>query len=35
MNQDLIVVHAHVKTPTAQLADYILPGDSWLERPLM
>ncbi|WP_207002295.1 molybdopterin-containing oxidoreductase family protein [Trinickia mobilis] len=35
MNQDLIVVHEHVKTPTAQLADYILPGDSWLERPLM
>jgi anaerobic selenocysteine-containing dehydrogenase len=35
MNQDLVVVHEHVKTPTAQLADYILPGDSWLERPLM
>lgn len=33
MNQDLIVVHEHFKTPTAQLADYILPGDSWLERP--
>ena len=33
MNQDLIVVHEHMKTPTAQLADYILPGDSWLERP--
>jgi len=32
MNQDLVVVHEHFKTPTAQLADYILPGDSWLER---
>ena len=32
MNQDLIVVHEHLMTPTAQLADYILPGDSWLER---
>lgn len=35
MNQDLIVVYEHMKTPTAQLADYILPGDSWLERPSM
>ncbi len=33
MNQDLIVVHEQFKTPTAQLADYILPADSWLERP--
>ncbi|MDJ0789869.1 MAG: molybdopterin-dependent oxidoreductase [Myxococcota bacterium] len=32
MNQDLIVAHEHMKTPTAQLADFILPGDSWLER---
>ncbi len=35
MNQDLVVVHEHMKTPTAQLADYILPGDSWLERPVL
>ncbi len=34
-NQDLVVVHEHMKTPTAQLADFILPGDSWLERPHM
>ncbi|MGI9477350.1 MAG: molybdopterin-containing oxidoreductase family protein [Hyphomicrobiaceae bacterium] len=33
MNQDLIVAHEHIKTPTAQLADYILPGDAWTERP--
>ena len=33
MNQDLIVVNEQFMTPTAQLADYILPGDSWLERP--
>ncbi|MDX2165898.1 MAG: molybdopterin-dependent oxidoreductase [Deltaproteobacteria bacterium] len=33
MNQDLVVVHEHMMTPTAQLADYVLPGDSWLERP--
>ncbi len=33
LNQDLIVVNEHVMTPTAQLADYVLPGDSWLERP--
>lgn len=33
MNQDLIVVNEHIMTPTAQLADYVLPGDSWLERP--
>ena len=35
MNQDLIVVHEHMLTPTAQLADYVLPGDAWLERPSM
>jgi anaerobic selenocysteine-containing dehydrogenase len=32
MRQELVVVHEHVHSPTAQLADYILPGDSWLER---
>ena len=35
MNQDLIVAYEHVLTPTAQLADYVLPGDAWLERPSM
>ncbi len=35
MNQELIVVHDHMMTPTAQLADYVLPGDAWLERPSM
>ncbi|MEM8548472.1 MAG: molybdopterin-dependent oxidoreductase, partial [Pseudomonadota bacterium] len=33
MNQDLVVAHEHFMTPSAQLADYVLPGDSWLERP--
>lgn len=32
LNQDLVVAFEHFRTPTAQLADYILPGDSWLER---
>lgn len=31
-NQDLVVAFEQFRTPTAQLADYILPGDSWLER---
>lgn len=31
-NQDLVVAVEHFRTPTAQLADYILPGDAWLER---
>ncbi|THH34729.1 dehydrogenase [Aliishimia ponticola] len=33
MNQELVVVQEHAMTPTAQLADYVLPGDSWHERP--
>ncbi|WP_066269991.1 molybdopterin-containing oxidoreductase family protein [Hydrogenophaga palleronii] len=32
LNQDLVVALEHFRTPTAQLADYILPGDAWLER---
>lgn len=32
MNQDLIVANEHFITPSAQLADYILPGDAWTER---
>ncbi|MFN0162161.1 MAG: molybdopterin-dependent oxidoreductase [Burkholderiales bacterium] len=32
MKQDLIVAYEHMMTPTAQLADFVLPGDSWLER---
>ncbi len=32
-NQDLIVAHEQFMTPSAQMADYVLPGDSWLERP--
>ena len=35
MNQDLIVAHEQFMTPSAQLADYIMPADSWLERPLI
>lgn len=33
LNQDLVVAHEHFLTPTAQLADYVLPGDSFTERP--
>lgn len=33
MNLDLLVVHDLIKTPTAQLADYVLPATHWLERP--
>lgn len=35
MNQDLIVAFEQFRSPSAQLADYILPGDSWLERPTL
>lgn len=35
MRQDLIVAYEHMMTPTAQLADYVLPGNSWLERSSM
>jgi anaerobic selenocysteine-containing dehydrogenase len=31
-NLELHVVHELVVTPTAQLADYVLPSASWLER---
>ena len=33
MNQDLVVAHELFMTPTAMLADFVLPGDTWLERP--
>ena len=35
MKQELIVAFEHALSPTAQIADYILPGDAWLERPSM
>ena len=35
MNQDLIVAHEQFMTPSAQLADYVLPADSWIERPTL
>lgn len=33
LNQDLVVAHELFLTPTAQLADYVLPGDVFTERP--
>jgi len=33
MNQDLNVSFELFMTPTANLCDYVLPGDTWLERP--
>ena len=35
MNQELVVVYDHWITPTAQLADYVLPGDMWAERDVL
>ncbi len=35
MNQDLIVAYEHHITPTAQLADFVLPGDMWAERDVL
>lgn len=35
MNQDLVVVFENWMTPTAQLADYVLPGDMWAERDVL
>ena len=32
---DLYVVHDFFMTPSAQLADYVLPAASWLERPYL
>ncbi len=33
LNQDLTVCFEQFMTPTANLCDYVLPGDSWMERP--
>jgi len=32
LNQDLVVAFEANMTPTAQLSDYVLPGDLWMER---
>lgn len=34
-NQDLVVAFENWMTPTAQLADYVLPGDMWAERDVL
>lgn len=35
MNQDLVVAFENWMTPTAQLADFVLPGDMWAERDVL
>ncbi len=35
MNQDLMVAFENWMTPTAQLSDYVLPGDMWAERDVL
>ncbi len=35
MNQELVVAFENVMSPTAQLADYVLPGDMWAERDVL
>lgn len=34
-NLQLLVVHEQFMTPTAQLADYVLPAAGWLEKPFL
>ena len=35
MNQDLVVAFENWMTPTAQLSDFVLPGDMWAERDVL
>ena len=35
LNQDLVVAFEANMTPTAQLSDYVLPGDLWMERSIV
>lgn len=35
LNQDLVVTFENWMTPTAQLSDYVLPGDMWAERDVL
>lgn len=35
LNQDLVVAFENWMTPTAQLSDYVLPGDMWAERDVL